>query len=311
MTAMNNDPVLIVGGNGFIGSHLVDRLIQSREVVVLDRRARRYDDFPDRAMLIKGESSDVRTVREALRANGIKTVFYFAWTSIGETATKDPGRDVLDNVLPFLRFLDACVAERVDRVIFTSSGGTVYGLPTVRRVAETHQTSPINAYGVAKLACEKYLQMYSVLYGIEYVILRPSVPYGPRQDLTRRQGAISIFTQAALRREPITVLGDGSSLRDYFYIDDLIEGIVCAASGPANTIFNLAGSHGYTLREVIKTIEDVLNLRVEARYEPARKIDVPVLLLDCDRAATFLGWHPQILLRSGIERTANWLEKLN
>jgi UDP-glucose 4-epimerase len=199
----------------------------------------------------------------------------------------------------------------VKRIIYISSGGTVYGLPQSLPVGEDHPTNPINAYGVTKLAVEKYLHMCYHLYGLEYITFRPSVPYGPRQNPRRRQGAVSVFVYHALRGEPITIWGDGEVLRDYFYVEDMINALLTAIEFPftPNAIFNLAGTQGYTLNQLVQLIEETLTTKAQVRYGTARKFDVPRLRLDTTAAAEKLDWYPTITLSEGIQRTAAWIQK--
>lgn len=302
-------PILIVGGNGFIGSHLVDRLLDRFPVVVLDTQPRRSDVTWEGVSCFQGNTGNSSFVSALLGDLKIETVYYLGWTSIGETATRDPGADIRANVLPAIAFLDCCVAAGVKRVIFTSSGGTVYGIPERLPVREDHPLNPINAYGAAKLAVEKYLQMYQHLYGLEYVIARPSVPYGPRQDVNRRQGAVSVFIDKALKGEPITIFGDGSVRRDYFYVSDLADALVKMIDCEPNQVFNVAGPRGYTLMGLMAIIEDVLSVRIRAICEPSRAIDVPNLILNTAKVETALKWQPKVDLREGIKRTAEWMRR--
>ncbi|HJX93942.1 MAG TPA: NAD-dependent epimerase/dehydratase family protein [Pyrinomonadaceae bacterium] len=305
--------VLVVGGNGFIGSHLVNKLAASNlaDLIVLDLYPRPYDVLPEGVTFIQGSLVDPSLVRRILIDNDVSVVYHLAWASIHETATRDPIADVEQNLIPSINLLEACRDANVKRVIFVSSGGTVYGLPQSNPVAEDHPTNPINAYGVSKLAVEKYLQMYHHLYGLEYLILRPSVPYGPRQNPHRRQGAVSVFIDHALRGKPITIFGDGNVLRDYFYIEDMSTALASAIDGSlsSNVILNLAGNQGYTLNQLVQTIQETLNLKMEVRYEPARKFDAPQLRLDISAAAKRLHWHPTTPLQQGIKRTADWIQE--
>jgi len=153
--------------------------------------------------------------------------------------------------------------------------------------------------------------MYYHLYGLEYVIFRPSVPYGPRQNPLRRQGAVAVFIYKALRGETITIWGDGESLRDYFYIDDMSRALVTAINRPAkaNTIFNLAGAQGYTLNQLVSIIEETLKVDIEVKYQVARKFDVQRLRLDTGMATKTLNWQSEIALTEGIQKTAEWIRK--
>jgi UDP-glucose 4-epimerase len=306
--------VLITGGNGFTGSHLVDALAASgkHEVTVVSARPRLYDALPEGVTFIQGDIADPNLLTHVLTDYEIEYVYHAAWSSISETAIQNKASDIEKNLIPLVRLLDASCAADVRRVLFFSSGGTVYGKPRTDPVVEDHPTDPISPYGITKLAAEKYLKMYRELYGLEYTIFRPSVPYGPRQVPQRRQGAVSVFTYRALKGEPITLWGDGQSLRDYFYIGDMIPPLINAMEIPfaGEMTFNLAGSRGYTLLELISVLENVLGLEVTVEHRERRNFDVPSLHLDSSAAAERLGWVDRTPLEEGVRKTAEWLEAL-
>jgi UDP-glucose 4-epimerase len=183
-------------------------------------------------------------------------------------------------------------------------------LPRTKPVTEDHPTHPISPYGITKLAAEKYVRMYRELHGLEYTILRPSVPYGPRQNPSRRQGAVTVFTHQALQGKPITIWGEGESLRDYFYVGDMVTPLINAMEIPfaGDMTFNLGGARGYTLLELVSLLEEVLNLRVRVEHRERRMFDVPRLELNSAAAADRLGWRDRTPLAEGIRRTADWLE---
>lgn len=305
--------ILVTGGNGFIGSHLVDNLVleDRHNVITFDIYPRAYEPLPEGATFISGNLSDVSLVRRTLIDQGIEVVYHLAWATIHETALKNPVADIEQNLIPTASLLDACRDAGVKHVIFLSSGGTIYGIPQDFPIREDHPTNPINAYGVTKLAVEKYLQMSKHLYGLNFTIFRPSVPYGPRQNPRRRQGAVSVFIFNALREEVIHIWGDGETLRDYFYVGDMIKALVAVIDKPSakNSIINLAGLHTYTLNELLGEIENTLGVKAKVRYEVERKFDVKKLHLDISCAIEKLNWRPGVDLAEGIKHTADWIQK--
>jgi len=303
--------ILVTGGTGFIGSHLVRGLTNSgkHEVTVFSTWKPSKQQLASGANYILGNMGDSVLLEQMIKTHDIEVVYHLAWNSIHETSLEDTAEDLETNLLGTVNLLEACRKNGVRRVIFMSSGGTVYGLPDALPVSERQATHPISAYGVTKLAAEKYLGLFQHIYGLETVVMRPSVPYGPGQDPRRRQGAIAVFIDRVLRSEPITVWGDGSSLRDYFYVGDMVDPLINAISIPADAdnIFNLGGSEAYTLRELISNIENTLNLKVSVTFEPARNFDVPKLKLDCRRAQSIIGWRPATGLKEGILLTEKWM----
>ncbi|MBN1874745.1 MAG: NAD-dependent epimerase/dehydratase family protein [Anaerolineae bacterium] len=304
--------ILVTGGNGFIGSHLVDQLAEQggHSVTVLDLYPRSFDPSPESVNFIQGDLSNIGLVRQVLIDCGIEVVYHLAWSTIHETALKDPAADIESNVVPTVQLLNTCCDVGIKRVVYASSGGTVYGIPQTELIHEDHPTRPINAYGITKLMIEKYLYMYKHLYGLDYCIFRPSVPYGPRQNPHRRQGAVAVFVYNALHGKPITIWGDGEVTRDYFYIRDMVAAFSTALSVslPQNPIFNLAGTQSYTLNQLVRLIEEVLGVRLDVQYMPARKFDAQQVKLDISLAAEVLGWRPTTEFADGIVRTAQWIE---
>jgi UDP-glucose 4-epimerase len=220
--------------------------------------------------------------------------------------------DLQSNLVSSLNLLRACCELNVGRVIFLSSGGTVYGIPQVHPTPEDHPTQPISAYGVTKLMVEKYLQMYRHLHGLEYTILRPSVPYGPRQNPLRHQGVVTVFIYNLLMGKPVTIFGDGETVRDFFYIEDLTSALLAAkdvAFDPAQAVFNLGGGQPYTLNQLVRILESVLGVTPRVEHLPPRNFDVPRLLLDTGRARARLNWAPRVSLEEGIRHTAAWMRQ--
>jgi UDP-glucose 4-epimerase len=306
--------ILITGGNGFIGSHLVDRLalLPDTNVTVFDMFPRVYGSLPPRVKIVQGNLNDISLVRRTLDSHSIDLVYHTAWANIHETSLKNVVADLENNLVPTLGLLETCRDVGVKRLIFLSSGGTIYGIPNSLPMREDHSTNPINAYGVTKLTVEKYIRMYSHLYGLEYVILRPSVPYGPRQPPHRRQGVISVFIYNALLGTPVRIWGDGNNIiRGYFYIQDLIEALVRVGDIQlvGEAIYNLDGVVSYSLNDIIRIIQSVLNVVINVQNEPPRPFDVPHLVLDISRATNAFGWLPHTSLEEGIINTAEWIKR--
>ncbi len=294
---------LVLGGNGFIGSHLLDRLLLAGHAVrVFDRNEELYRKPLDGVEYCYADFGNRTLLAEALE--GIDIVFHLISTTVPKTSNDDPAFDVTSNVVETIALLEKCVAHGVKKIVFLSSGGTVYGAPAALPVTEDSATNPECSYGITKLAVEKYLALFNHLYGLDYVIVRPSNPYGPRQNPLGIQGAISVFLGRVAAGKPIEIWGDGQIVRDYVYVDDLVEGIYRAATQTvASCILNLGSGQGHSLNAIIATMREVIGDRVRVVYTPARVFDVPQIYLDISRAQQELAWRPATSLDAGIRQT--------
>lgn len=299
---------VVLGGGGFIGSAVVDRLLRDGHVIrVLERPSvEPFRKFllDERVEWVAGDFMNAHDVTEAI--DGMDVVVHLVSSTLPKTSNDDPINDVQGNLVTTLRMLEAMVARNVNKVVFISSGGTVYGTPIYLPIDEMHPTNPYVSYGITKLAIEKYLILFERIHGIKTSILRVANPFGERQRLENAQGAVGVFMHRALSQQPIEIWGDGSVTRDYIYIDDVAEAFARAVQYfGSKTVFNIGSGVGTTLNELIKIIEDVLGKRIECRYLPARPFDVPVSVLKNALAREELKWAPQVSLHDGIARTAN------
>ena len=301
--------VLVVGGNGFIGSHLVDGLVESGcEVSVLDLYGRRYGSTPEGVRFHQGDLTQQYLVREAL--TDVDVVYHLAWATIHEIANRDPAADIQENLIPSIHLLEEARQAGVRRFLFMSSGGTVYGPAEQAPIPESHPQNPINAYGISKLTLEKYLRMFHSLYGLDYGIFRPSTPYGPRQNPLGRQGAVAVFLHRISNGLPLTIWGDGSVSRDFFYIADMVDALVAAATRDLSQcrIFNLGGGQAISLNDLIAAIERTVERKAVVQYEPARGFDASNILLDTAAARQALGFSASTPLGEGLEKTWSWMK---
>lgn len=301
----------IFGGGGFIGSAIADRLLlDGHSLRIFERpRVEPYRKFTGSESVewLTGDFLSVHDVGEAIE--GADAVFHLVSSTLPKSSNDDPAYDVHTNLIASLQLLDAMVARKVGRIVFISSGGTVYGSPKYLPVDEKHATDPEVSYGIVKLAIEKYLLMYQRLHGIKATILRVANPYGERQRIETAQGAVGVFLHRALSRQKIEIWGDGSVTRDYVYIGDVAEAFAKALtySGP-ESVFNISSGQGTSLNQLIALIEALLGRGVDQAQLPGRAIDVPVNVLCNQLARRELGWIPQVSLAQGLQRAAAWMK---
>ena len=231
--------MLLLGGNGFIGSHLIDKLLyEGHRVTVYDKYMEYFRKPLKDVQYIYGDLGNRGVLGNSL--HGIDIVFHLVSTTNPETSGDDAEYDIMSNVVNTIKLLEECVNNHVPKFVFVSSGGTVYGIPHHLPVKETEETNPISAYGISKLAIEKYVHLFHFHYGIQYTIVRPSNPYGHRQNPKGNQGLVSVVVNKILRGETVEIWGDGSIVRDYIYVKDLAEGIYRASLHESHAgIYNL------------------------------------------------------------------------
>ncbi|MBT9173979.1 MAG: UDP-glucose 4-epimerase [Syntrophomonadaceae bacterium] len=302
--------IVIFGGGGFIGSTIADRLLRDgHELRIFERpRVAPYRKFKanERVEWISGDLQSAHDVSAAIDGAGV--ILHLISTTLPKNSNDDPVYDVQSNVVATLQMLNAMVAQNVRKIVFISSGGTVYGNPVYLPIDEKHPTDPLVSYGITKLAIEKYLHMFERLHGIKAISLRVANPYGERQRIETAQGAVGVFLHHAIKGVPIDIWGDGSVIRDYIHVSDVAEAFVQAVeySGPKG-VFNISSGLGTSLNELIGMIEAALGKPVRRRYLPGRPFDVQASVLSNVLAREELQWAPLTSMQVGIARTARWM----
>lgn len=301
--------VLVLGGNGFIGSHLVDELLKSGHSV------RVFDRFPEkfRAPLPNvdyrtGQFGDAFSMAEALQ--GIEIVYHLISTTVPGTSNLNPVADINDNLVATVVLLDQMVKMGIKRIVYLSSGGTVYGKPIKVPISESHPLNPICSYGVVKVAIENYLKMYQELYGLLPTIIRPSNPFGPRQGHDGVQGVIATFIAEIFRNHPIRVWGDGSIIRDYMSVTDLVRLCVIFGEDNYSGIFNAGNGKGISVSNIIELLNNVTGIKPKVLYESGRAFDVKEVVLDISHTKAITGWHPTVDFADGLLQHWNWYSSL-
>lgn len=303
--------IVIFGGGGFIGSTIADRFLRDgHELRIFERpRVAPYRKFAESEQVewVTGDFSSTHDVSESI--NGMDAVLHLVSTTLPKSSNDDPIYDVQSNVVATLQMLNAMVIHKVQKIVFISSAGTVYGNPEYLPIDEKHPTDPLVSYGITKLTIEKYLQMYSHLYGIKAITLRVANPYGERQRIETAQGAVGVFLHRALKGLPIEIWGDGSVTRDYVHISDVAEAFVKAIKYQgAEHCFNISSGAGVSLNDLITMLETVLVQHVKVSYKPGRSFDVPVSVLSNNLAKEELNWVPKVQMLEGLALTAEWFK---
>lgn len=302
---------VILGGGGFIGSAIADRLLQAGHELRIFERPRvvpyRAFDQQERVEWMTGDMLSTHDIRDAIE--GTDVVLHMVSFTLPKSSNDDMSYDVQTNLVATIQLLNAMVSQNVGKIVFISSGGTVYGIPKYLPIDEHHPTDPLVSYGITKLAIEKYLLMFQRLHGIRATILRVSNPFGSRQRVETAQGAVTVFLHRALHRQTIDIWGDGSITRDYIYVSDVAEAFARAVDySGTESVFNISSGVGTSLNELVEMIGNILGERIDCRYLEKRPFDVPASILSNALARQELGWTPQVTLREGIARAAKWMK---
>lgn len=303
--------ILILGAAGFIGTNLTIELSKNsnNRITLVDKNLSYFnqDIYFDNVETMES-SLDINMDYSILKDKDI--VYHLVSTNVPTTSNQHISQDIQANVVFSSNFFDACVKYGVKKVVFISSGGTVYGKEAQCPLTEEMPTNPISSYGVQKIMIEKLLYLYNYMYGLDYRIIRLANPYGPYQRPNGMLGAVTTFTYKALTGDEIIVYGDGSVIRDFIYIDDVIRGIQSIVLGDSKyRVFNLGCGYGTSIKELLETIKRVLGCELNVTYHESRPVDVPVNYLDISRYEENYGKLNSISLEEGIKKTADFMKR--
>lgn len=305
--------ILVLGAAGFIGTNLTIKLSENKkDNITLVDRSRNYflniEKFNFTNVIIKESSMDMDMDFSILQNQDV--VYHLVSTNVPTTSNQHISQDIQANVLFSSNLFEACVKYGVKKVVFISSGGTVYGKEAACPLSENTPTNPISSYGVQKITIEKLLYLYNYMYGLDYRIIRLANPYGPYQRPNGVLGAVTTFTYKALTGGEVQVYGDGSVVRDFIYIDDAIRAIINIVKGEnKHHTFNLGSGYGTSIKKVLDTIEMALGIKINIIYKQGRAVDVPINYLDISRYEKYYGKLNPISLEEGIKRTAEFMKR--
>lgn len=295
---------LVLGGNGLVGSCLVESLMDHGCFVRAVSRSRRPQNLVGVKDKIDYVSCDLIKENGKLERAmcGIDILFLYHSFSTPISTVKDPVKEITINVAQTLKILDMARQQRIKKIVFPSSGGTIYG-NVIGKAKESSPTQPISPYGISKLTIEKYLSYYKRLHGIRYKILRYSNIYGERQNATTKHGVIPIFLTRVKNHQKIELFGDGSAVRDYIYVKDAIDATMLVVFKKSKfDIYNIGSGEGYSIRQIIEIISKVTKERIKVIHRPQIKNFVDTIILDNQRIYKEFGWRRATTLNEGIKK---------
>jgi UDP-glucose 4-epimerase len=309
--------VLVTGGAGFIGSHLVDRLLaDGHAVTVLDDLSTGHlYNLKDAR---RDPEADFSFVRIDLTSDGLERavakaapelVVHLAAQMDVRRSVAEPVRDAMINVVGTVNLLEACRRHDVAKVVFSTSGGCIYGEPGIDElpVTEDHPGHPHSPYGAAKRGVEEYFHAYEHLYGLRWTSLALGNVYGPRQDPAGEAGVVSIFGGRMLEDRDVTIYGDGEQSRDFIYVDDVVEAIVASLTGGDGERLNVGTGNRTSINQLFEALAELADYGRKPSYAPRRTGELEHIALDVFRAIEVLGWSPATTLRDGLAATLDWL----
>ncbi|VTZ24216.1 NAD-dependent epimerase/dehydratase [Methylocella tundrae] len=294
---------LVTGASGFLGRALVPALLASGETVIA--AGRKTNPFAPHPRLIWRQIDliDPKAPLPEILC-GIDVIYHLSWSTIPAEASLAPSEDARENIVGSLRLIESIAPGAALRFVFASSGGAIYGPLQQARAKEDHPLNPISAYGVSKRTVEAYLDLFAATNTIRPVSLRIGNLFGPGQNPERLFGAVTQFSKAALSGAPIVLFGDGSTVRDYVYIDDAVDALMRAARvGDSSFALNIGSGEGRSLNDIIAILEQYLQRPVKVDRRPARAFDAPFSVLDPSRATREIGWSTRVPFAEGIART--------
>ncbi len=302
--------ILVTGGAGFIGSHIADALIAAgHEVhIVDDLSGGKAENINPEAVFhqLDIRSQEIKSVMESKRFD---VMIHLAAQMDVRRSVSDPVFDSDINVRGFLNLMEAGRASGLRKVIFSSTGGAIYGEPEYTPQDEGHALSPLSPYGITKLCTEKYLAFYRHVYGIDYVALRYGNVYGPRQNPHGEAGVVAIFAQRMLAGKPVFINGTGEQTRDYVFVADVVRANLLALDYSETGVFNVGTGVETSVNDLFVTIRDEIDPEIEMAYREGQPGEQMRSVLDYSKSKSVLGWNPGVDVASGLRQTVNWFKR--
>lgn len=307
---MKKQKCIIYGGAGFIGSHITDNLLKnSIDVTIFDKvysSTRNIDHVLELIEFIEGDFNNAIDIRKSLKNTDY--VVHLVSSTIPSSSNQNPYYDAETNLVSSLNLLEECSKQNIKKIIFISSGGTVYGEPVKLPIPESHPTSPLTSYGIIKLTIEKYFELYRRQKKLDYTILRFANPFGERQNPKTGQGLICSLLYKIKYKQPLEIWGDGSVTRDYFYIKDGVKAVYRSFRlKSSEKIFNIGSGKGLTVNAILEKFRKVLKLKFDIKYLESRSFDVKANVLDIAKAKNILKWRPETNFDTALKKTWRYI----
>jgi UDP-glucose 4-epimerase len=306
--------ILVTGGAGFIGSHVVDRYIsEGHEVAVVDNLSTGFrENLNPKAKFYEADICNAKGIEEIFQREHPEVLNHHAAQMDVRHSVDDPVFDATTNILGSLNLILASVKYQVRKFIYISTGGAIYGEPKYLPVDESHPINPESQYGISKHTVEHYLYLYSHQSGLTYTILRYPNVYGPRQNPKGEAGVIAIFIGKMLEGVTPTIFGSGEAVRDYVHVSDIVQANFLALTKGNNDFFNIGSGIGTTVNEIYRLLSRAVSFRAPANYAPPRTGEIQKIYLNAEKAKRELGWTSQLSLERGLRVTLEWVkEKAN
>jgi len=302
--------VMVTGGAGFIGSHIVDNLItEGYDVIVIDDLSSGRDkNINKKAKFYKLDIQDSRLESIFQQEKPDYVNHHAAQIDVRRSVT-DPSLDAKINVLGTINILQNCTKYNVKKVVFASSGGAIYGEQETFPAPETHPLRPISPYGITKLVAEHYLYYYKTVFGLDYVTLRYSNVYGPRQNPFGEAGVVAIFVQKMINGEQPVINGDGEQTRDFVYVGDVGRANMLALkSNTSECVFNIGTGTETSVNQIFINLKKIINPSFNEKHAPAKKGEQIRSVIDYTRAKRILHWEPQTSFINGLRETCEYFK---
>ena len=310
---MRKKKVLVTGGAGFIGSHIVDKLIEEgHDVVIVDNLSSGNEmNINKNAKFYRLDIEDPK-LESIYQEEQLDYITHHAAQKDVRLSVDDPIFDAKVNILGTINILQNCVKYKVKKVIFASTGGAIYGEQDFFPATEEHPQRPISPYGITKLVAEHYLFYYKTIHGLDYASLRYSNVYGPRQDPYGEAGVVAIFVQNMLNGQEPVINGDGEQTRDFVYIEDVVRANIAALSDDIQeTVFNIGTGIEISINQIFDHLKQLINPALQKKYGPSKQGEQMRSVIDYSKAEKVLGWKPHVPLPEGLKKTCEYFHSRN